>query len=197
MWRDVPTWAKTERTGRRGSRRFIGITKRRIDTARRTRGSDQTNHGPLSSRHLMSLHPSISPILHCLFSSVLHVWTILSIWWLSISSECYRFPRCRSSGFSLSSSLKPLMTSFKKNKKTRFSWTFPTLPLLLLWGGEKNCRKSVFKKTPWKSKSKFLGWRANDSNDRVKEQRYSSQPNSLSQFESTVGGPKHENESVG
>lgn len=103
MWRDVPTWAKTDRSGRRGCRRFIGIMMQRIDTARRTRGSDQTNHRPLSSRHLMSLHPSISPIPHCLFSSVLHVPTILSICWLSISSECYTSPQCHSSGYSLSS----------------------------------------------------------------------------------------------
>lgn len=84
-------------------------TKRRIDVTGRTRGLDQTNHRPPSSRHLMSLHPPTSPIPYCLSSCVLHLLKILSIWLLSVSSECHIFPRCHSSGYFLSSSLKQLV----------------------------------------------------------------------------------------
>lgn len=83
-------------------------TKRRIDVAGCTRGSDQTNHRPWSSRHLMSLHPPTpptSPIPHCLSSRVLHLLKILSIWLLSVTSECHFFPRFHSSGYFLSYSL--------------------------------------------------------------------------------------------
>lgn len=88
-----------------------------------------------------------------------------------------------------------------KKKTTRFSWTCPTLSLLLFWGKKtaenQYERKNIYTWKKCKKKGKSLVWRADVGNWRVKEQRYSLQRNSLSQFESTVGGPKHENESVG
>lgn len=81
-------------------------TKQGIDVAGRTRGSDQTNHRPWSSRHLMSLHPPTSSIPYCLSSRVVHLLKILSIWLLSLSRECRKFPRCCSFGYFLSSLLK-------------------------------------------------------------------------------------------
>lgn len=81
-------------------------TKQGIDVAGRTRGSDQTNHRPWSSRHLMSLHPPTSSIPYCLSSRVVHLLKILTIWMLSLSPERCIFPRFHSFGYFLSSPLK-------------------------------------------------------------------------------------------
>lgn len=81
-------------------------TKQGIDVAGRTRGSDQTNHRPWSSRHLMSLHPPTSSIPYCLSFRVVHLLKILTIWMLSLSRECRIFPRFHSFGYFLSFLLK-------------------------------------------------------------------------------------------
>lgn len=81
-------------------------TKQGIDVAGRTRGSDQTNHRPWSSRHLMSLHPPTSSIPYCLSSRVVRLLKILTIWMLSLSRECRILPRFHSFGYFLSSPLK-------------------------------------------------------------------------------------------
>lgn len=65
--------------------------KRQIDVSGRTRGLDQTNHRPWSSRHPMSLHPSTTPIPYCLSPCVLHLLKILCIW-LSVPSWMPHFP---------------------------------------------------------------------------------------------------------
>lgn len=58
--------------------------KRRSDVAGRTRGSDQTNHRPMSSRHSVSLHPppppAPPPIPYSFSSCVLHLLQIISSW---------------------------------------------------------------------------------------------------------------------
>lgn len=96
----APTWAKTEGTGRLGEADASSTSmKGRRDVAGRTRGSDQTNHRPRSSRHPMSLHPS-SPLNPHRLSPVSSIFLkILSTWLLSIPSECHIFPPCRSSGY--------------------------------------------------------------------------------------------------
>lgn len=102
---DLPGPRQT-RPGGRGNQRLIDITKQGIDVAGRTRGSDQTNHRPWSSRHLMSLHPPTSSIPYCLSSQVVHLLKILTIWMLSLSRECRIFPRFHSFGDFLLSPLK-------------------------------------------------------------------------------------------
>lgn len=89
----------------------------------------------------------------------------------------------------------------KKKKQLDFPGYFPLC--LYFYFEEKKLQKISMKGKIYiheksaRKKGKSLVWRADVGNWRVKEQRYSLQCNSLSQFESTVGGPKHENESVG
>lgn len=58
--------------------------ERRRDVAGRTRGSDQTNHRPMSSRHSVSLHPppppAPPPIPYSFSSCILHLLQIISSW---------------------------------------------------------------------------------------------------------------------
>lgn len=139
MWRDVPTWTKKERTGRRGCRRFVGIMMQRIDKARRTRGRIKPTTGLCPhaiwcpSTPPFFLSRTVSFPLSSMLERSSPFGGCPSPW--SVTDPPSAIPL----GI-LSSSQKSLITSLKK---FFFSWTFPTLSSLLFWG--KNSRKSVWK----------------------------------------------------